>query len=115
MGRSGLVTFGSHTVNHLILTTLTEQEVGRELDESRERLLREGVVGSEFIPFCYPNGNYTARITEMVREAGYSMAVTTKKGWNGIGCDPYALRRVGIHQDISSTEALFGCRVTGIF
>jgi hypothetical protein len=71
MGRSGLVTFGSHTVTHSIQTTLREQEMGKELGESRESLLDEGVVGSEFIPFCYPNGNYTARIAEMVKEAGY--------------------------------------------
>jgi peptidoglycan/xylan/chitin deacetylase (PgdA/CDA1 family) len=115
MGQSGLVEFGSHTVNHPILSTLAPGEISAELVQSRNKLIEEGVCRGDSLAFCYPNGNYTPSISEMVKEAGYSMAVTTKGGWNSPNSDPYTLRRVGIHQDMTSTEGLFGCRLAGIF
>ena len=115
MTQSGLITFGSHTVGHKILTTLTEDEINTELVESRKRLIDEQAVDPSFIPFCYPNGNYNKKIAVMVKNAGYDLAVTTKKGWNNSESDPFTLRRIGIHQDMTSTDAMFGCRITGIF
>lgn len=115
MHQSHLISYGSHTLTHSILTTLKEEEILEELTGARERLVAEGVVNPEFIPFCYPNGNYTDRIAAMVKEAGYAAAVTTKRGWNETGAHPYMLKRIGIHQDISSTVSLFACRVAGIF
>jgi len=115
MAQSGLVTFGSHTVAHKILTTLADQEIRDELIESRKRLIAEQVVDPSFIPFCYPNGNHNDKIACMVKDTGYSLAVTTKKGWNNLESDPFTLRRIGIHQDMASTDAMFGCRIAGIF
>jgi peptidoglycan/xylan/chitin deacetylase (PgdA/CDA1 family) len=115
MADSGLVGFGSHTVSHRILTTLDDQAVRVELAESRRKLLAEKVVSPGFLPFCYPNGNYTERIAGMVRDAGYSLAVTTQFGWNGKENGIFALRRIPVHEDICSSEAMFGCRMAGIF
>jgi len=115
MAESGLISFGSHTDNHHILTTLAESEIVKELQESRDKLLAQGIVKADFIPFCCPNGNYTERIADMVKKAGYSVAVTTRRLWNRRECDPYTLKRIGIHQDMASTESLFACRVANIF
>lgn len=115
IARSGLITFGSHTVAHKILTTLTDQEIRHELIESRKRLIAEQAVDPSFISFCYPNGNYNDKIAGMVKETGYNLAVTTKKGWNNPEADPFILRRIGIHQDMTSTDAMLGCRITSIF
>lgn len=115
MKESGLVSFGSHTVGHRILTTLKDNEVNTKLTESRNRLFEEEVVEPSFIPFCYPNGDYTNKIARKVENSGYALAVTTKNGWANPGSDPFTLRRIGIHQDMTSTEALFGCRLAGIF
>ena len=117
MYQSGLVRFGSHTESHRILTTLSDDEVALELLRSKERLVAAGVVDPDFIPFAYPNGNYTDRIAAMVREAGYRLAVTTEKGWNRVKPvpDSYRLKRIGVHQDIASTDAMFGCRLEEIF
>ncbi len=114
MAQSGLITFGSHTVGHKILTTLTEPEIRDELANSRKRLVTEKAVDPAFIPFSYPNGNYTDRIAKMVRDAGYDLAVTTENGWNHNGSDLFALKRISIHQDMTSTEAMLGCRILGI-
>ena len=52
---------------------------------------------------------------QKVKEAGYDMAVTTNKGWNSSNSDPFTLKRIGIHNDMTSTEAMFACRIAGIF
>lgn len=114
MVESGLVTFGSHTASHRLLTTLKERDVSSELRKSREKLISENVVDPAFIPFSYPNGNYTDRIAGMVKDAGYGLAITTENGWNHSRSDPFALRRISIHQDMTSTEAMLGCRIVGI-
>lgn len=114
MQRSGLISFGSHTAGHRILTTLTATEVREELDRSKQALLAHGAVSPEFIPFCYPNGNFDEQIAAMVRECGYSLAVTTREGWNDSKSLLFTLNRVAIHEDMTSTAAMFGCRIAGI-
>jgi len=115
MAQSGLITFGSHTASHRILTTLGDDEIRDELMQSKDRLISEKVIDPSFIPFCYPNGNYNEKIVKMVKEAGYSLAVTTDNGWNTFGSDPFTLKRIGIHQDMASSEAMFGCRIIKLF
>ena len=115
MAHSGLISFGSHTARHLILTNLTDNEIQDELARSRVKLLSEDVVDESFIPFCYPNGNYNQKIAKMVKEAGYSLAVTTKNGWNTVASNPFELKRIPIHQDMTSSDAMLGCRIAGIF
>lgn len=115
MRNSGLISFGSHTASHRILTTLTESEILYELTRSKKKLISEGAVDRTFIPFCYPNGNHDEKIAAMVRSAGYHLAVTTQSGPNRSGDDLFTLHRTGIHQDMASTPALFACRIAGIF
>lgn len=114
MRRSGLVLFGSHTVNHEILTQLDEENVRFELYASRQKLLEEEAVETSFVPFCFPNGNHDPKTIACVKAAGYTLAVTTCKGWNVSDVDLFQLRRIGIHEDVSATEAMFACRVAGI-
>jgi hypothetical protein len=115
MFRSGLISFGSHTAGHHILTSRTDEEIQRELVVSREKLIAERLVDPSFVPFCYPNGDFTDRIAGMVKDALYSLAVTTRRGWNGPDSDSYRLRRIGVHQDMTSTPAMFGARLAGVF
>jgi len=118
MQESGVIFFGSHTKSHRILSAAPENLVRDELIQSKNKLIEEGVVSPSFVPFAYPNGNYTHRIAEMVEKAGYSLALTTEKGWNGVTKNKgelYRLKRIGIHQDVTSTNAMFACRIYGIY
>jgi peptidoglycan/xylan/chitin deacetylase (PgdA/CDA1 family) len=108
---SGLISYGSHTASHPILTTLSVDEINEELRQSKKKLISENAVEKSFIPFCYPNGNYNVQIIKMVKDAGYSLAVTTMNGWNNIQTDPFVLKRIGLHNDISSTMAMFACKI----
>ncbi len=114
MHKSNLLTFGSHTAGHKILTLLPDEEVIFELTSSKEKLKNEGVVDESFVPFCYPNGIFDKRIMGMVREAGYQMAVTTETGWNNWSSPALALHRIGIHQDMTSTNAMYGGKIAGL-
>lgn len=118
MYASGLIQFGSHSKRHNILTTVADRVVWEELVESRTRLLAEEVATQSFLPFSYPNGNFTYEIARMVEEAGYSIALTTIKGWNRISnnrSDNYQLKRIGIHENIASTKHMLACRLHGIY
>ena len=115
---SGIIKFGSHTHNHSILTNSSKELIARELTQSRDMLINKNVLSESFIPFAYPNGNYTDEIIGIVKDAGYSMALTTEKGWNPIGISGkynYKLKRIGIHQDMTSTNAMFGCKILGLY
>jgi len=73
----GLVTLGSHTFTHPILTTLSEGALEFELGESRRCLEQKLEREIEF--FCYPNGAYDARVYQAVKN-NYRAAVTTETG-----------------------------------
>lgn len=72
-----LITIGSHTMSHPILTTLSTQEIEAELTESRQVLEQRLQREIEF--FCYPNGSYHQQAYEMVKKI-YRAAVTTENG-----------------------------------
>ncbi len=115
MGKTGLISFGSHTATHRILTTLRKEEIQEELMRSREELIARKAADASFVAFSYPNGNYNEEICQLVRDEGYRLAVTTKRGWNHKTLDPHLLRRFGMHQAMTSTHAMLGCRIGGIF
>ncbi|MGR3174343.1 MAG: polysaccharide deacetylase family protein [Candidatus Scalindua sp.] len=71
------ISFGSHTVNHMILTNEQTNVVKDEISKSREIIERE--TGRNVLHFCYPNGNYNNDIKKIVSES-YKSACTTKGG-----------------------------------
>jgi peptidoglycan/xylan/chitin deacetylase (PgdA/CDA1 family) len=97
MERSG-VEIGSHTVTHPILPNADNEQLQRELTDSRSRL--ESMLGHPVTLFCYPNGSYDARTREAVAQAGYKCAVTTKPILADITSDPLALSRVPAEPDM---------------
>jgi peptidoglycan/xylan/chitin deacetylase (PgdA/CDA1 family) len=74
---SHLITVGSHTMSHPILTTLTAQEIELEVRESRRCLEQRLQRTVDF--FCYPNGSYDTRAYQEVKKT-YRAAVTTENG-----------------------------------
>lgn len=115
MAGTNLITFGSHTENHKMLNFLKDSDIYEELMQSKIKLLSEKIVDLSFLPFSYPNGNYDNRVIKILKETGYHVAVTTENGWNHPSTPRFNLKRVGIHQDISSTKAMFGCRIANLF
>jgi peptidoglycan/xylan/chitin deacetylase (PgdA/CDA1 family) len=93
-----LVTIGSHSISHPILTTLDEDELKKEMHESGdwlERSLRRPVRH-----FCYPNGDRDPRIQDTARQR-YASAVTTEPGVVVAPADPHQLKRIATASSVA--------------
>jgi len=82
---------GSHSHSHPLLPQCSDSELERELAHSKEVIERE--LRAPIRSFCYPNGDWDARVREAARRAGYAWAVTTEHGSNPRGADAWTLRR----------------------
>jgi len=113
MSQNG-ISFGSHSSSHQILTKLPLQEAIAEIVESKCTLLKKHV---NYVPvFCYPNGNYNREIQSLVRESGYEAAVGAQFSSEGESPeDPFAIHRIGVHNDISSTIPLYSLHLSGCY
>lgn len=85
------VSFGSHTKTHPFLSRLSEKEMTEEIGGSKRGIEERLNLPVEF--FCYPYGDYNAKVLDSVKKAGYSAAFTTKRGFVHQGDDPFELRR----------------------
>jgi peptidoglycan/xylan/chitin deacetylase (PgdA/CDA1 family) len=100
-------TIGAHTVNHPILSRVTPQRAWTEILGSRTMI--ESACGTAPRAFAYPNGgaaDYTDTVRRLVREAGFTCAVTTRFGLNTPNTNPWELRRGGPWEHHLPTFAL---------
>jgi peptidoglycan/xylan/chitin deacetylase (PgdA/CDA1 family) len=73
-----LVTIGSHTKSHHVLSGLSEKQARKEIFGGKEKL--ENFLGAGVDHFAYPfggPGEFSQRDVGLVEEAGFSTAVTT--------------------------------------
>ncbi len=101
------VTIGAHTVSHPILARLAPDEARAEIEGSRDMIA--AACGRRPLAFAYPNGkaeDYGGAVGRLVREAGFSCAVTTVFGVNTARTSPYELRRGGPWEQQLPTFAL---------
>lgn len=107
------IEFGSHTMTHPILSSLNEEELYFELNESHNILNKKNI---NYVPvLAYPvGGNYAfnEKVKVCARNVGYKLACSYMPGRNMItNCDKYAIKRLpiekfmGIHY-VSSMLAL---------
>jgi len=97
---------GSHGVTHAHLTRLSDEELRRELVESKRQI--EDELGRPCPDFAYPYGEHDERVRSAVRAAGYERAY----GLTSDGDDQYALRRVDLYRRHTPFRALL--RLAGL-
>lgn len=88
---------GSHTVDHTILTKLSDVDLDHQLRESRSRIQAELAAPCPFI--AYPNGgpsDVSQHVLQRVRAAGYRVGFTTTGGFERPADRPLAIGRVCI-------------------
>jgi len=112
MGGKG-ITFGAHTHTHKILTSIPISEADDEISRSKKILMER--TGKPVDTFCYPNGSFNHDIVKAVDRQGFRIAVTTKKGFMEDSENRLEMRRIMIHNDMTSTIPMFSsvisCRV----
>ena len=107
------ITFGSHSCTHRIMTKVSLVEAERELTGSWQAMLQQGIKPAPV--FCYPNGNCNQELKDSARKSGYLAAVGCKTGLvGGESDDLFDLKRVGFHQDISSSVTHFSLALSGL-
>ena len=102
---------GSHTRTHADLTQLNAEAAVNEIATSRHEL--EDNLGCEVRHFCYPYGRFDATHRQMVQQAGYVTATTTRRGRAQPGDDLYTLRRVLVAQ--ASTPVQFAWKIVSSY
>jgi peptidoglycan/xylan/chitin deacetylase (PgdA/CDA1 family) len=83
---------GSHTVTHPFLTQLPDDELDRELTESRRAV--EAALGS-CSSIAYPYGDVDPRVVAATAAAGYTTAAALPARWNDVGALEWP--RVGVY------------------
>lgn len=76
-----LCTIGAHTIHHYAVSKLSADQAMLEATDSRDRIERELGTRPEF--FAYPYGDEGSagpRDFDLMKKAGFKMAVTTRKG-----------------------------------
>ncbi len=87
----GGISFGSHTLTHPFLTRIPRKQVQKEIRLSKDII--EQQIGKPVTTFSYPSGDFDSDIKGIVKEAGYSAAVSTIAGHNSTHDDVHALKR----------------------
>jgi peptidoglycan/xylan/chitin deacetylase (PgdA/CDA1 family) len=94
------IEFGAHTVSHPKLSEIGKDRAKAEISVSKEVI--EAGLGSRVRHFAYPYGFWNESVREMVKQAGFVTACTTRPGFNHRRIDPFLLRRI----DIEGTDSI---------
>jgi len=97
------IDFQGHTVFHPCLPTCTPAEAKWEIDTSKRELASK--YDLKINAFAYPNGDYSDRDINLLKEAGYQLAVTVDHGYNDANTDLFRLKRLSSN-DTSNMDEL---------
>lgn len=89
-----LVTIGSHTVTHPMLTRIAKEAAEREITTSRSVL--ESLLNRKITLFSFPFGDFDESLVEVCRNAGYERVFTTLPGYAFAGADEFVVGRVRV-------------------
>lgn len=101
------ISIGGHSRSHADLRTCGPAELDSELRGGREDL--EDLLGAPVARFAYPFGHFDARVRDAVIAAGYTTAITTRRGWARPGGDAFTIPRafiedVGLSTFVAATR-----------
>ncbi len=106
MADAGVFEFGSHTMGHRDLRTLSAEDARWEIFASKKEL--ETRLGREVLAFAYPwgEGAYDPAVRALVREAGYRYDFGVRPGITPLPWDPASgpLMRVEAVRGISRLD-----------
>lgn len=114
MTKSGIISIGSHTCGHVILTRCSPKRREEELSLSKQVI--ENKTGLNCRLFCYPNGgigDFDYQTKKLLKELGYSCGLTAIDGINDAHSDVFELKRLSV--DSREDLIVFIMTLSGIF
>lgn len=107
------ITIGAHTHTHPILINCNQKQIYEELKVSRQKL--ETWTGKEIDYFAYPNGDYSRREAQILKNLNYRLAFSSDPKYLTPETlkNSFTLPRFGFLEGASTSENI--CRMTGIW
>ena len=93
---------GAHSHSHPQLDTLPHFIARDEIIRSKRLLVH--YLCQEIFSFAYPYGYHTARVRQLVREAGYTSACAVRHAMSSVTDDPFSLARIMVRADSNIEE-----------
>ena len=93
------MSIGSHTHSHPHLCRIEPSLARQEIEESKAFL--EANFLCAVSEFCYPYGEFDSETIRLVRDAGYSTAVSTQRLRAKVGDDLHTLPRVHVTRRVT--------------
>jgi peptidoglycan/xylan/chitin deacetylase (PgdA/CDA1 family) len=90
--KSGLIEIGAHTVHHIDLKHATLKQAEDEIKGSKVAL--EKLFGEPVTTFAYPSGRFNEQAIQVVKEAGFTTAVSTMPGTQAAAINELVLFRL---------------------
>jgi len=95
---------GSHTKNHLDISSLSTSQLEIQLSESKSYL--EQLLGHPVVDFCYPAGKYNQDNINSLKNDGYLTATATKSGIADTKSNLFELPRIRMQNSTDLTKLL---------
>ena len=99
---TGLITIGSHSHSHPVISCCDAKSMAREVALSKSIITENTGFCCDL--FCYPyggNSQFNLQSKDILRKSGFVAAVTTIKGTNHKRSDLYALTRLGTSNELT--------------
>ena len=93
---------GSHSATHTDFKTLTDEEIEKEVIDSKKTL--EKKLGFKINYFAYPKGIYNSKIIEAVKKAGYKGSFAVSPGCISKSSDKWSLPRTIVDKSHSDLD-----------
>jgi peptidoglycan/xylan/chitin deacetylase (PgdA/CDA1 family) len=111
MGRSELLELrrrgfdvGCHSRTHPKLSEIPSDLQKMEISGGKRDI--ENILGEEVWCFSYPHGDHTSALVDIVRECGFSAAVSVRVGAVHSQDDPFTLKRLCVPVEASTEELM---------
>ena len=113
ISKNKLISIGSHTINHPILTKCNNETSEYEIKYSK--LILENWINEPIISFAYPNGCYDDREIKYLYDNYYKIAFTTKPNYisKANKNNLFEIPRFDVLENVTSYENI--CRMTGVW
>ncbi len=112
--RQSSIDFGCHTKKHTYLPEVKDPDRLRDEIAGCKDVLQDKL-GVRVDWYCYPTGGFTEEVKAQVREAGYTGACTTNRGFSELNKDAFELKRVKVSNSDTQKPFSFWAKISGYY